>query len=246
MEAALAVSDGLAAADKAALFKAFTKVIAQKSNRMATFMARWSTDCPGQSGHIHLSLTDRAGDPVFHDANAPDNMAETMRHFIGGQQKLMPELLAMMAPTVNSYRRLVPGFWAPTDASWGIDNRTCALRVIPGGAKSHRVEIRVTGADANPYLALAAGLASGIWGIENRIEPEQAVTGNAYDKIFPKRLGLPSTLWDAAQMFKKSKAARDLFGDSFVDHFAATREWEEREFRKHVSDWEMDRYFEIL
>jgi glutamine synthetase len=246
MEAALAVSDGVAVADKAALFKSFTKIIAQKSNRMATFMARWSPDWPGQSGHIHVSLADSAGNPVFFEADAADHMSQTMRHFVGGQQKLMPELLALMAPTVNAYRRLIPGFWAPTDASWGIDNRTCALRVIPGSAKSQRVEIRVTGADANPYLALAAGLASGLWGIENKIEPEQQVTGNAYEKTFPRRLALPSTLWDAAQNLKRSKAARDLFGDAFVDHFAATREWEEREFRKHISDWEMDRYFEII
>ena len=246
MEAALAVSEGVTVADKAALFKAFTKILAQKSNLMATFMARWSSDLPGQSGHIHLSLADGDGTPVFHDPAATDHMSETMRHFIGGQQQLMPELLAMMAPTVNAYRRLVPGFWAPTDASWGIDNRTCALRVVPGGAKSHRVEIRVTGSDANPYLALAAGLAAGIWGIENSIEPDQPVTGNAYEKTFPKRLALPATLWDAAQMFRKSKVARELFGDAFVDHFAATREWEERVFRKHVSDWEMDRYFEII
>ena len=246
MEAAIRVSEGLASADKAALFKTFTKIIAQKSNRMATFMARWSPDWPGQSGHIHLSLTDRNGDPVFHDAEAPENISASMRHFIGGQQRLMPELLVMMAPTVSAYRRLIPGFWAPTDASWGIDNRTCALRIIPGSAKSQRVEIRVTGADANPYLALAAGLASGLWGMENKIEPEEPVTGNAYERTFSKRLNLPSTLWDAAQNFKKSKAARDLFGDTFVDHFAATREWEEREFRKHISDWEMNRYFEII
>lgn len=246
MEAAIAVSDGIAVADKAALFKTVTKIVAQKSNLMATFMAKWSPEWPGQSGHIHLSLTDEGGAAVFHDPNAENNMSETMRHFIGGQQKLMPELLAMLAPTVNAYRRLIPGFWAPTDASWGIDNRTCALRVIPGSDKSQRVEIRVAGSDANPYLALAAGLGAGLWGIEHKIEPETGVTGNAYEKNFPKRLNLPSTLWDAAQLFKKSKVARELFGDAFVDHFAATREWEEREFRKHISDWEMDRYFEII
>ena len=246
LEAAIAVSIGVEVADKAALFKAFTKVIAQRSNMMATFMAKWSPDWPGQSGHIHMSLADRDGNAVFHDTAGQHGMSRTMRHFVGGQQKLMPELLAMMAPTVNSYRRLIPGFWAPTDASWGIDNRTCALRVIEGGPKSQRVECRVTAADANPYLALAAALAAGLWGIENGIEPEDVVTGNAYEKTFPKRLALPATLWDAAQRFRKSRAARTLFGDAFVDHFAATREWEEREFRKHITDWEMDRYFEII
>ena len=246
LEAALAVSEGIPVADKAALFKAVTKILAQKSDLMATFMAKWSADCPGQSGHIHMSLCTADGQPVFHDPGATHGMSTTMRHFVGGQQKLMPELLAMIAPTVNSYRRLIPGFWAPTDASWGIDNRTCALRVIPGVPKSQRVECRVAAADANPYLALSAALGAGLWGIENRIEPEDPVTGNAYEKKFPKRLALPETLWDAAQRFKRSKPARELFGDAFVDHFAATREWEERAFRKHISDWEMERYFEII
>ena len=169
-----------------------------------------------------------------------------MRHFVGGQQRLMPELLAMIAPTINSYTRLIPGFWAPTDSTWGVENRTCALRVIPGSAKSQRVEYRVAPADANPYVSLAAALASGLWGIENRIEPEPLVEGNAYEKTFPERLALPRSLWDAAQRLKGSAMAREFFGDPFVEHFAATREWEEREYRKHISDWELARYFEII
>ena len=213
---------------------------------MATFMAKWSKDWPGQSGHIHLSLQDSAGKGVFFDADKPFTMSDTMRWFIGGQQKLMPEVLAMVSPTVNSYTRLIPGFWAPTDSAWSVDNRTCALRVIPGSAKSQRVEYRVAAADANPYVILSAALASGLWGIENKVEPEPFVTGNAYDRKFPARLALPRTLWDAAQRLKASKAARELFGDDFVEHYAATREWEEREFRKHISDWELDRYFEII
>ena len=246
LEAAIAVSDGISAADKAALFKAFTKVLAQRAGMMATFMAKWSPDWPGQSGHIHLSLGDESGGAVFHDPDAPQGMSQTMRHFLGGQQRLMPELLALLAPTVNSYRRLIPGFWAPTEASWGIDNRTCALRVIPGSAKSQRIECRVSAADANPYLALAAALAAGLWGVAEQVEPEAAVVGNAYDQRSPERLALPATLGEAAQRLKASKVARELFGDPFVDHFAATREWEEREFRKHISDWELERYFEII
>ena len=136
-------------------------------------------------------------------------------------------------------------YWAPTNATWGVDNRTCALRVIPGSAKSQRVEYRVAAADANPYLALAAAVGAGLWGIKNEIEPAPAIRGNAYDAKFPKRLNLPATLWEAAQRFKTSKPARALFGDTFVDHFAASREWEEREFRKHITDWERERYFEI-
>ncbi|HKU17372.1 MAG TPA: hypothetical protein VJQ52_23460 [Steroidobacteraceae bacterium] len=246
IEAAIAYGDALAAADKAALFKTFVKVLAQRNSMMATFMAKWSRDWPGQSGHIHLSLRSRDGKPVFHDPAQPHSMSETMRHFVGGQQRLMPELLAMIAPTVNSYTRLIPGFWAPTDATVGVENRTCALRIIPGSAKSQRVEYRVAAADANPYVILSAALASGLWGIEQRIEPEPLVEGNAYDRKFPEALALPRTLWEAAQRLKQSRMARECFGEAFVQHFAATREWEEREFRKHITDWELARYFEII
>jgi glutamine synthetase len=209
-------------------------------------MAKWSPDWPGLGGHIHLSLQDAAGTGVFHDPGKPGNMSDSMRHFVAGQQRLMPELLAMIAPTVNAFTRLIPGFWAPTDASWGVDNRTCALRVISGSEKSQRVEFRIGAADANPYIILSAALASGLWGIENKVEPEAPVQGNAYEKKFPRRLALPRTLWEAAQALKTSKMAREWFGDAFVDHYVGSREWEEREFRKHITDWEMQRYFEII
>jgi glutamine synthetase len=247
IEAAIGYDNALAAADKAALFKTFIKVLAQRNSMMATFMAKWSRDWPGQSGHIHLSLRSRdGGKPVFYDESQPHSMSTTMRHFVGGQQRLMPELLAMIAPTVNSYTRLIPGFWAPTDATVGVENRTCALRIIPGSAKSQRVEYRVAAADANPYVILSAALASGLAGIEQRIEPEPLVEGNAYDHKFPEALALPRTLWEAAQRLRQSRMAREWFGDAFVQHFAATREWEEREFRKHITDWELARYFEII
>jgi glutamine synthetase len=246
LEAALSYSHALDAADKAALFKTFTKVFLQKQQKMATFMAKWSEEFPGQSGHIHLSLKDHKGKSLFYDADQAGNMSETMQHFVAGQQRLMPELLAMIAPTVNSYRRLVPGFWAPTEASVGIDNRTCAIRVIPGSESSQRLEYRIAAADANPYIILSAVIASGLWGIENKAKIESLVTGNAYEQRFPEHLQLPATLLDAAQHLKGSAAARDYFGDDFVEHFAATREWEEREFRKHISQWELERYFEII
>ena len=246
IEAAIGVDSALAAADKAALFKTFAKVVAQKQGLMATFMAKWSMDWPGQSGHIHMSLRDQAGKPVFHKADAPHGMSDVMRWFVGGQQKLMPEFLAMISPTVNSYTRLIPGFWAPTDSAWSVDNRTTALRVISGSPKSQRVEFRVAAADANPYISLAAAIASGLWGIEHKIEPEPMIEGNAYDRKLPPELALPRTLWEAAQRLKASQAARACFGDEFVEHFAASREWEEREFRRHVTDWELARYFEII
>jgi glutamine synthetase len=246
LEAALTYCDALEAADRAALFKTFTKVLAQRHDLMATFMAKWSNSVPGQSGHLHISMTTTKGESVFHDAGKPHDMSDNMRWFLGGQQALMPELLAMVASTVNSYSRLVPGYWAPTSATWGVENRTTALRVIRGGPTSQRVEYRIAAADINPYIALAAAIGSGLWGIENRIEPDAPVVGNAYAREHPPQRRLPATLYEAAERLLASQPARDLFGDEFVEHYAATRQWEEREFRKAVTDWELARYFEII
>jgi glutamine synthetase len=246
LEAAIEYSDALLAADRAVLFKTFTKVLAEREGKMATFMAKWSNAYPGQSGHLHLSLKDGSGKPVFHEDGKPGAMSDVMRWFVGGQQALMPELIAMVASTVNSYSRLIPGFWAPTDATWGIENRTCALRVITGSPKSQRVEYRVAAADINPYLAIAAALGSGLWGIEHRIEPDAPIAGNAYDLKHPGERALPRTLTQAADRFEASATARALFGDVFVEHYAMTRRWEEHEFQRAITDWELARYFEII
>ncbi len=246
LEAALTYCEALEAADRAALFKTFLKVLMQRRGLMATFMAKWSNSVPGQSGHLHVSLRRSSGESAFHDPTQPHDMSDTMRWFIGGQQALMPELLAMVACTVNSYSRLVPGFWAPTAASWGVENRTTALRVIRGGPSSQRVEYRIAAADINPYIALAAAIGSGLWGIEQRIEPDAPIQGNAYDLEYPPHRRLPATLYEAAERLAASAAARALFGDAFVEHHAATRQWEEREFRKAITDWELARYFEII
>jgi glutamine synthetase len=246
IEAALHYTDALEAADRAALFKTFVKVLAQRRGLMATFMAKWSEKLPGQSGHLHLSLVRADGAAVFYDDSRPQTISDELRWFVGGQQALMPELLAMVASTVNSYSRLVPGYWAPTAATWGIENRTCALRVIQGGPKSQRVEYRIAAADINPYLAMAAAIGSGLWGIEHRIEPDEPLTGNAYERSLPAKRQLPRTLGEAAHRLARSRAAQQLFGAAFVAHFAASREWEEREFRRAVTDWELARYFEII
>ncbi|MGB1239394.1 MAG: glutamine synthetase family protein [Pseudomonadales bacterium] len=247
LEAALAVDNASDAADKAALFKTFTKVWAQKNDLMATFMAKWSNDYPGQSGHVHLSLQHKDGSgSAFYDPSQTHNMSKTQRHFLAGMQRLMPEMLVMMAQTVNSYSRLIPGFWAPTDATWGVENRTTALRVIPGSSKSQRVEFRLGSADANPYTTLAAILGAGLYGIEHQLEPEAEVKGNAYDQQHPSSLSLPPSLSAAAYALTKSEAARSLFGDEFVEHYAASRQWEQRQFNQHITDWELARYFEII
>jgi glutamine synthetase len=246
LEAALGYCEALEAADRAALFKTFAKVLAQRHGMMATFMAKWSNNFPGQSGHLHISLSKHDGGSVFHDPGKAHDMSDEMRWFIGGQQALMPECLAMIACTVNSYSRLVPGFWAPTSATWGVENRTTALRVIRGGPSSQRVEYRIAAADINPYIALAASIGCGLWGIEHRIEPDAPIEGNSYDREHAPHRRLPATLYEAADRLLASAPARSLFGDEFVEHFAATRQWEEREFRKAITDWELARYFEII
>jgi len=247
LEAAIGVDGAQEAADKAALFKTFTKVWAQRQGLMATFMSKWSNDYPGQSGHIHMSLRHKNdASSAFHDPQQAMNMSKLQRHFLAGQQKLMPELLVMMAQTVNAYSRLVPGFWAPTDATWGCENRTTALRVIPGTDKSQRIEFRLGSADANPYIALAACLGAGLYGIEHELEPDPMVVGNAYEQRHPANQMLPRNIIDAASALYGSVVARELFGNEFVEHYAATREWEGREFNKHITDWELQRYFEII
>jgi glutamine synthetase len=167
-----------------------------------------------------------------------------MPSFVAGQLHCLPEILPLYAPTINSYKRLVEGAWAPTRANWGIDNRTTALRAIPGKRSSTRLETRVNGSDSNPYLALAAALASGLYGIENRLKVPDAVRGSGYEDI--RAATLPKNLHDATVRFEKSTIARELFGEEFVEHFAGTRHWEWRQFGRAVTDWELARYFEII
>jgi glutamine synthetase len=185
-EAAIRYAPILKAADKAALFKTAVKEIAARNGLLVTFMAKWNASLPGSSGHIHQSLWDAKGNRnLFHDGKDPRGMSELMRHYIGGQLALMPEMMAMICPTVNSYKRTVPGTWAAVNASWGIENRTTSLRAIPSGSKSCRVEYRLAGADGNPYLTMAAALASGLHGVQNRMEPQAATVGSAYDAALP-------------------------------------------------------------
>ena len=172
-------------------------------------------------------------------------MSETFKYFIAGQIKCLPEILPFLVPNVNSYRRLVKGFWAPTHATWGVDNRTSALRVIPGSKKSTRLETRVAGADLNPYLGVAASLASGLYGIENKLELNQApITGNAYENTSAE--AFPKTLEEASLRMAESTIAKELFGEAFVSHFAATRLWEVKQAKGKDFDWELKRYLEII
>ncbi len=242
-EVALAAGDALGAADQAAMFKTAVKQIAHRRGLAATFMAKWNAEFPGCSGHLHQSLW-RGGSNAFHDARSASGMSSTMRQYLGGQMALMQELTLMMSPTVNSYKRYVPGLWAPLSASWGMENRTCALRVIGAGdPKSLRVEHRQGAADINPYVAMAASVGAGLWGIEKKLAPPKPTVGDAGQG---GPAGLPNTLRRAIEAFSASKAARQLFGGDFCDHYAMTRDWEAREFERAVTDWELARYFESI
>jgi glutamine synthetase len=245
IEAAIIYADLLEAADRAALFKTAVKEIAYKHSVIATFMAKISENLPGCGGHVHQSLWDKGKKKnLFHDEKSPDGMSEVMKQYIAGQLYCLPYILPMYAPTINSYKRLVEGAWAPTTLTWGIDNRTVAVRALPGGGKSCRLETRVIGSDVNPYLAMAACLASGLYGIKRKLKLQAATTGNGYrDTAFGI---LPANLFEATQQMKKSEVANEILGEKFVNHFVQTREWEWRQHLKAVTDWEYRRYFEII
>jgi glutamine synthetase len=245
-EAAIAYAGIIEAADRAVLFKTAVKEIAYRHGIMATFMAKINENLPGCGGHVHQSLWDKAGKKnLFYDEKDKLKMSDIMKSYLAGQLYCLPHVLPMFAPTINSYKRLVEGAWAPTTLTWGIDNRTVALRVLPGSQKSCRLETRVIGADVNPYLAMAASLATGLYGIRNKMKLRQPATaGNGYSDN--SHGVLPSTLIEATLQMKSSKVAKELFGAAFVEHFTQTREWEWKQHLKTVTDWEYRRYFEII
>ena len=245
-EAAILYGPALEAADRAVLFKSGVKEIALRHGVIASFMAKWNEHLPGCSGHVHQSLWNADKNKnLFYDAGQSNKISSLMESYIAGQLYCLPQILPMYAPTINSYKRLVEGAWAPTTCTWGIDNRTTALRALPQGSASCRLETRVVGSDSNPYLAVAACLASGLYGIEKGMKLEQPNTeGNGYADL---RFGrLPANLWEASKAMKESDVAKELFGETFVNHFCGTREWEWRQHAKAVTDWELRRYFEII
>ena len=245
-EAAIDYTDILEAADRAVLFKTGVKEIASQHGLMASFMAKWNNHFPGCSGHIHQSLWNKeATINLFYDDKDEQKISVLLKQYIAGQLHCLPYIMPMYAPTINSYKRYVEGAWAATSVSWGIENRTTALRVISHSHDGMRLETRVPGADANPYLSLAAGLASGLYGIKNKLELSiEATGGNEYQN--QEHAHLPNTLKEATEAMKNSPIAKQLFGEDFVNHFIKTREWECRQYEKAVTDWELKRYFEII
>jgi len=244
-EAALLFCDALEMADRAILFKTGAKEIGARFGIMPSFMAKWSAQYPGCSGHLHQSLSDGSKN-VFHDAKGRrGGMSKVFESYVAGQLASLMAMGPMYWPTINSYKRLVDGFWAPVKPTWGVDNRTASFRVIVAGPKATRLETRCPGADMNPYLATAAVIAAGLDGIEKGLKlTTPPITGtNVGSENIPRA---PRTLIETTRIFKESKVARDWFGDDFVDHYAATREWEWRQWLDGVTDWELRRYFEII
>jgi glutamine synthetase len=246
-EVAIRYDEALAMADKAALFKSGMKQLCAKRDVSVTFMAKWSADLPGSSGHLHQSLWSPDGKTnLFYDASAPNKLSKLATHYLGGQVSLMPTLTALFSPTVNSYKRYVPGVWAPLTASWGVENRTCAIRVIPADAKGTRLEYRQTAADINPYIAIAAALGGGLWGIENAVDPPAESRGDASANAAQSPLRLPHTLREATDRLARCAEAPRVLDQAFVDHYVRTRDWEARQYEKAVTEWELKRYFEAV
>jgi glutamine synthetase len=243
-EAAIAFSPALEQADRAILFKTGAREIGKRFGIMPSFMAKWSQQYPGCSGHIHQSLSDGKAN-LFFDEKAPRRMSPLFESYLAGQVACMMDFGPMIWPTVNSYKRLVDGFWAPVKPTWGIDNRTASFRVLAGSPKATRLETRCPGSDVNPYLAMAAVIAAGMHGVEKGLKlTSPPITGtNQGGEHIPRA---PRTLIETTQVFLKSEVARDWLGDTFVDHYAATRDWEWRQWQDAVTDWELKRYFEII
>src|SRR3954470_6508297 len=226
----------LRTADDHVIYKNGAKEIAAQEGKSITFMAKYD-EREGNSCHVHLSLRDRDGTSLF-----GSNDAGLLERFIAGLLATLRDLTLFLAPNVNSYKRFAVGSFAPTAVAWGLDNRTCALRVVGHGA-SRRVECRLAGADVNPYLAIAALIAGGLHGVENDLALEPAFEGNAYLSDKPR---VPSTLREAAELFGSSDVARDAFGDEVVAHYLNNAHVELEAFEAAVTDWERYRGFERL
>jgi len=223
-------------ADRHAIFKQALKEIAESMGMSVTFMAKFAADGAGSSCHIHFSL--------WRDKkNAFTGQSDTFKHFLGGWIAHVPDVMVFYAPTVNSYKRYVDGSWAPTRMAWSMDNRTAGFRVV-GSGQSLRIECRIPGADCNPYLALAASLASGLDGIKNKIKPPEVFVGDIYQaRNLPR---VPYTLSQALETFENSKFVKAAFGAEVVEHYSHFYRTEAAAFDKAVTDWERRRYFERI
>lgn len=238
-EIAFKYDHALVTCDNHSIYKNGAKEIADAHGKSLTFMAKFN-EREGNSCHIHLSFRGTDGAAALADPDRPYGFSKIMEHFIAGQLKTMRELTLFLAPNINSYKRYVDGSFAPTAVAWGLDNRTCALRVV-GKGHSLRVENRVPGGDVNQYLAVAALIAGGLYGIENELELEPIFEGNAYGSDAPR---VPSSLREAASLFEGSEIARAAFGVDVVEHYLNNARIEQAAFDSAITDWERVRGFE--
>ena len=238
-EIAFKYDDALVTCDNHSIYKNGAKEIADKHGKALTFMAKFN-EREGNSCHIHISFRGVDGSAVFADPDDELGMSKLFRHFMAGQLKTMRELTLFFAPNINSYKRYVDGSFAPTAVAWGLDNRTCSLRVV-GTGLGMRVENRVPGGDVNQYLAAAALIAGGLYGIEHELELEPMFEGNAYSSDAPR---VPTTLREAAELFASSEIAREAFGEEVVEHYLNNARIELQAYDAAVTDWERVRGFE--
>jgi glutamine synthetase len=236
-------ADALSMADRHVILKNGIKEIALLNGKAVTFMAKWRYDLAGSSSHIHNSLWDLNGKtPLFAAEKNEHGMSQLMRHYVAGQLAYAREITWFLAPYINSYKRFQAGTFAPTKAIWSVDNRTAGFRLCGAHTKSLRIECRIGGSDLNPYLAFAALIAAGLAGIEEKLELEAPHVGDAY---VGKRLReVPKTLREATALMAKSKMLRTAFGDAVIDHYVHTAEWEQYEYDRRITDWELMRGFE--
>ncbi len=236
-------ADALTMADRHVIMKNATKEIAHQHGKAITYMAKWAYDLAGSSCHIHMSLWDKPGKTsLFRDPKAQYGMSDTMRSFMAGQLKYAPELTYFLAPYINSYKRFQNATFAPTKLVWSRDNRTAGFRLCGEGTSAIRNECRMGGADLNPYLAFAALLAAGVKGIEDKLTLGEPFVGDAYGK--DDLTNIPNTLRAATEALKNSQLLRETFGDVVVDHYVHTASWEQLEYDRRVTDWDLMRGFE--
>jgi glutamine synthetase len=236
-------ADALTMADWHVILKNGGKEIAYLNGKAITFMAKWRYDLAGSSSHIHASLWDAAGKKsLFLDKDGEHGMSPLMRHYVAGQLAYAGEITWFLAPYINSYKRFQAGTFAPTKTIWSLDNRTAGFRLCGANSKAIRIECRIGGADLNPYLAFSALLAAGLAGIEEKLELEAPFVGDAYQgAALPE---VPKTLRKAANLMRNSKMLRAAFGDAVIDHYAHNADWEQFEYDRRVTDWELKRGFE--
>jgi glutamine synthetase len=239
-EIAFRYADALTTCDNHVVYKNGAKEIAASLGKSLTFMPKFN-DREGNSCHIHISLRGADGEAVL-AGDGPHGFSPMMDSFIAGQLALLREMTLLLAPNVNSYKRFADGSFAPTTVAWGLDNRTCALRVV-GRGLTLRLENRVPGGDVNPYLAVAALIAAGLHGIDHSLELEPALEGNAYASAGPR---VPASLAEAVGLFGGSEVALKAFGEDVVAHYVRAAEVEIEAFQKAVTDWERFRGFERL